>query len=67
MFENNLLGVRGKTARNKPSREDTEEYVKIPEYFLQTAQVFNPHGRCYVCQCKCVHENIINETKFSES
>ena len=33
--------VRGKTARNKPSRVETEEYVKIPEYFYKLHKFVN--------------------------
>ena len=35
MFGSKLSGVRGKTLRNKPSRVDTEEYVRITEYFYK--------------------------------
>ena len=34
MFGPNLVGMRGKRARNNKSRTETEEYVKIPEYFI---------------------------------
>ena len=35
MFGPDLVCVRGKKVRNKPSRVDMEEYVKISEYFYK--------------------------------
>ena len=50
MFVPDLLGVRNKTVRHKPTRLDMEEYVAIAMSFYKLHKICDSHRGCYVCE-----------------